>query len=155
VDNGGVQALGAAGGFASANLATGQLKAVARAIGQGGTSTNEALANTQMVDSLTFHLPGGLSLATVGFDLHVDGTITAPPPNAIIHSAGFTFAFGTPVNVNTSTATGINVSTFAAGGCCVLGTPAFPLPEDIRGSINVTNGEAVGFSAFVSADITA
>jgi len=130
VDSGGVLPPGPdnSGGFAAADLSTGQLRAIARSLGTG-TQTSEGIAISFMLDVLHFQLVGGLSQATVGFDFVVDGTITTPPGTQLRVSGAELF-FGSFRFATQDTS------------CCALGTD-FPFPLDVHGTLDVTDGEDV------------
>jgi hypothetical protein len=126
-DTGGVLFAGQPGGFASSDLSTGQLRAIARSFGVG-PQTSEGIAISFMEDTLHFQVAGSLP-TTIAFDLIVDGTISAPPGTQVIVS-GADLIFGSFVFATQLTS------------CCALGTD-FPFPLDIHGSLDVINGQDV------------
>jgi hypothetical protein len=116
------------GAFASSDLSTGQLRALARSLGVG-TQTSEGIAISFMGDILHFQLAGNLPTATIDFDLVVDGMISTPPGTQV-RASGAELIFGSFMFATQLT------------NCCALGTD-FPLPLDIHGSLDVINGQDV------------
>jgi len=131
-----------ASGFASVDLATGQVKVKATAtigfLNGGSVGVASGMARASLEDSLTFFLPTGVSTADINFSMLIDGDIDC--------GLGCTIA---------STFTRIQLGGVSAGSanCCDLGN-SVPLPHTFGGTVlGVQSGQTLVLQASIQAAI--
>lgn len=129
--------------FGSGNLSTGEMRIFAEA-STGGTGGSFASAVINVVDTLTFQLPAGMSTATIGFGLDVHGTTSGVAPGALLE-AGIDLqgqGFIGPTSFS---------EIFAAGG----NVPPALIDTQIFGEIVVSDGASIRVVPSLRADLTA
>jgi len=121
----------------SANLATGQLRLLTEA---SGTSVNVASAQVGMQEVLLFHLPSGMTEATIGLLMDITGTTAGYVPGPVgLLEAGINAQSGGLFSEMFG-------ETFAAGGSI----PPAVINTQVFGEITVPDGAFVRLNPFLN-----